>query len=457
MDPVSLAQSLIRFDTTNPPGAERACTEYVRDLLAAAGVESRLLGPDPDRPNLVARFPGRGEAPPLLLHAHSDVVPVTGQQWTYPPFEGRIADGHLWGRGAMDMKGGLAMMLSALLRLGAAGERPAGDVILAVVGDEENGSRTGAGHLVREHPELFAGVRYAIGEEGGAGVELGGARLHPIVVGEKRAGWLRVTLRGPGGHGSRLSPPGTPMAQLARLLTALTGARLPRHLTPAVARMLTALATAVPEPLARELAGMRVGRSYDAVPTALPMEEALYLDSLLRHTVNPTIVRTTEKINVVPAEVTVDLDGRILPGTFTIDDFVGEVRDLIGPQPEIEVLLEGARVDPATIAEPEFGAFYDTMAAILLKHDPDAVPVPMVSPASTDARLFAQLGIRCYGWLPMKVPAGSPYRRLLHCADERIPVESLRFGADCLTELLRTYPAGTGPASVPVAASFTGD
>ncbi|GAA2553679.1 M20/M25/M40 family metallo-hydrolase [Winogradskya consettensis] len=457
MDPVALAQDLIRFDTTNPPGNEKACVEYVRDLLAAAGVESRLLGSDPNRPNLVARFPGRGEAPPLLLHAHSDVVPVTGQQWTHPPFEGRIVDGHLWGRGAIDMKGGLAMMLAALLGLHAAGERPAGDVILAVVADEEDGSKAGAGYLVREHPELFEGVRYAIGEEGGAGMELGGVRMHPIVVGEKRAGWLRVTLRGPGGHGSRLSPPGTPIAQLARLLTALTEVRLPRHLTPAVDRMLTALAAALPEPLAQDLSRMRVGRAYDVIPTALPLEEGLYLDSLLRHTVNPTIVRTTEKINVIPAEVTVDLDGRILPGGFTVDDFVAEIRELIGPEPVIELLLEGARVDPATIAEPEFGAFYDTMAAILLKADPDAVPVPMVSPASTDARLFAQLGIRCYGWLPMKVPAGSGYRRLLHCADERIPVESLHFGTECLTELLRTFPAGTGPrAAKAPGTGFTG-
>ncbi|MFI5496360.1 M20/M25/M40 family metallo-hydrolase [Actinoplanes sp. NPDC051859] len=442
LDPVPLLQRLIRIDTTNPPGGEGACAELVRDVLAEVGVASRLLGSHPGRPNLVARFPGRGQAPPLLLHAHSDVVPVTGQTWTHPPFEGRLVDGHVWGRGAIDMKGGLAMMVAALLRLHTAGERPAGDVILAVVPDEEDGSRAGAGYLVREHPELFDGVRYAIGEEGGAGVELGGVRLHPIVVGEKRACWLRVTLRGPGGHGSRLSPPGTPMGQLAHVLSALTGARLPRHLTPAVDRMLAALAGALPDPLAGSVAALRAGRD-DAPPAGLPQSEALLLDSLLRHTVNPTIVRTTEKINVLPAEITVDLDGRVLPGAYTKEDFLGEVRDRIGADAEITLLLEGSRVDPDRIPEPEFGAFYDTMADILRKADPDATPVPMVSPASTDARLFAQLGIRCYGWLPMKVPAGSDYRRLLHCADERIPVESVRFGTDCLTELLRTYPPAT--------------
>lgn len=439
-DPVTLLQDLIRFDTTNPPGDEAACIAYVRDLLAEYGVPSTILGPDERRANLIARFPGRGEAPPLLLHAHADVVPVHGQQWTHPPFEGRLVDGHVWGRGAIDMKGGLAMMLTALLRLRAAGERPAGDVVLAVVADEEDGSRTGAGYLVREHPELFEGVRYAIGEEGGAGVELGGVRLHPIVVGEKRACWLRITLRGPGGHGSRLSPPGSPMAQLANLLAALTEVRLPRHFIPAVDRMLDALGGAMPPEIAQSLARMRMGTRFDSLPVELPLEEGLHLDSLLRHTINPTIVRTTEKINVIPAEITVDLDGRILPGDFTAEDFIAEIRELIGDRATIEVLLEGSRVDPSRIAEPEFGEFYRTLAEILRKADPDGVPLPMISPASTDARLFAQLGIRCYGWLPMRVPAGSGYRRMLHMADERIPVSSLTFGTDCLTDLLRSYP-----------------
>lgn len=438
-EPVPLLRDLIRIDTTNPPGRETACVDHLRRLLAGVDADLKVIGPDPQRLNLVARFPGRGEAPPLLLHAHSDVVPVDGQQWTYPPFEARIVDGHVWGRGAIDMKGGMAMMLSALSRLAAAGERPAGDVVLAVVADEEAGSAVGARYLVNEHPELFHGVEYAIGEEGGAGIDLPGHRFHPIVVAEKRACWLRVTLRGPGGHGSRLAPPDSPMARLGRLLGALTGTRMPRHQTSAADRMLEVLAGALPAPLSEQVARYREDQAADPRPDGLPLREALRLDSVLRHTANPTIVRTTEKINVVPSEITVDLDGRILPGGYTVEDFVGELRHLVGEDFEHELLLEGSMVRPERIRQPEFGGFYDTMADILAKSDPDAVPLPMVSPASTDARLFAQLGIRCYGWLPLKLPAGTDYRGLLHTVDERVPLDALEFGTSCLTELLRSY------------------
>ncbi|MFJ6798042.1 M20/M25/M40 family metallo-hydrolase [Streptomyces sp. NPDC091268] len=441
LDPVPLLQDLIRIDTVNPPGDEGRLVAHLERLLIAEGItDYKVVGPSAERTNLVVRFPGRGEAPPLLLHAHSDVVPVTGQQWTHPPFEGRLVDGEVWGRGAIDMKGGLAMMLAALFRLRERGERPAGDVILAVVADEEDGSGAGAGYLVENHPELFEGVRCAIGEEGGAGIELAGIRFHPIVVAEKRPGWLRLTLRGPGGHASRLAAPGNPMARLGAVLGALSGVRLPRHQMPAADRMLAALAGALPEPLAGAVARLREDGAADAPPSGLPQAEALQLDSVLRHTVNPTVVRTGHKINMMPAEITVDLDGRILPGEFEVADLVAEIRALIGDDIPVELLHEDPRVRPELIAEPEFGAFYHRLEAVLRAADPDAVPLPMMSPATTDATVFARLGIRCYGWLPLLLPAGAEHRRLLHCADERIPVDALEFGTRCLTELLRDHP-----------------
>ncbi|MCX4820779.1 M20/M25/M40 family metallo-hydrolase [Streptomyces sp. NBC_01142] len=440
VDPVPLLQDLIRINTTNPPGNEIACAQYLVERLAHRDdLDIKIVGRSRDRANLIVRFPGRGIAPPLLLHGHSDVVPVSGQDWQHPPFEATLVDGEVWGRGSIDMKGGLAMMLSSLARLHQAGERPPGDVVLAVVADEEHGSLAGARWLVREHPELFAGIRCAIGEEGGAGIELGGRRFHPIVVAEKRACWFRATLRGPGGHASRLTPPGTPMEQLGRLLTALTGVRLPRHQEPAAYRMLTELAGALPEPLSAAMRGIRDDNDGDAPPAGLPMSQALQIDSLLRNTVNPTIVRTSDKINVVPAEITVDLDGRILPGAHTREEFLSELRALTGPDLPLDLLVEGLQVVQDRIEEPEFGGFYETLADITRKADPDAVPLPMMSPASTDAGFFAQLGIRCYGWLPMKLPAGSDHRTLLHSANERIPVEALEFGTECLTSLLRDY------------------
>jgi acetylornithine deacetylase/succinyl-diaminopimelate desuccinylase-like protein len=436
IDPVALLQRLIRIDTTNPPGNETACVTFVADLLAGIGIDCTVVGLAPGRANLVARVPGAGLAPPLVLQAHADVVPTTGQRWAHPPLGGEIHDGQVWGRGAIDMKGGLAMMLAGLQRLHRDGERPAGDVILTVVADEEAGSHYGAHYLVTEHAHLFDGARYCVGEDGGAGLNLGDdLRLHPIVVAEKRGGWLRATLRGAGGHGSRRRTD-TAMTKLAALLSALQSHRLPTHVTPAADRMLQALAKVLPAPLAATMEQLRDERADPgALLAALPdPDAAVNLDSVTRNTANPTIVRTSEKINMIPSEVTVDIDGRILPGGHTLDAFVAEVRALIGDDAEIEVLLEG---EP--MPDPAFGPFYDLLGTLVEELDPDAVPLPMITPASTDARHFAQLGMACYGWLPMRLPPGSRYHELLHAADERIPVESVRFGAQSLHQLLRRY------------------
>ncbi|MET9551257.1 M20/M25/M40 family metallo-hydrolase [Streptomyces sp. NPDC006645] len=438
-DPLPLLRDLIRIDTTNPPGNERACVDYLTARLAhREELKLKVLGRTPDRANLIVRFPGRGVAPPLLLHGHSDVVPVTGQRWQHPPFAAELIDGEVWGRGAVDMKGGLAMMLTALTRLHESGQRPAGDVVLAVVADEEHGSINGARWLTAEHPELFSGIRYGIGEEGGAGLDLAGLRIHPVVVAEKRACWYRATVRGPGGHASRLSPPGMAAGQLGALLTRLSGARLPRHLGPAARRMLTDVAQALPEELATAVRALRDDPT-DAPPAGLPQAAALQLDSVLRHTVNPTVIRAGDKINVLPGEASAELDGRILPGEHTREEFEAEIRALIGPDAELDLLVEGLAVRQDRITEPMFGGFYDLLTELTSKADPGAVPLPMVTPAATDAGFFAGLGIRCYGWLPMNLPAGAEHRTLLHTADERIPVEALEFGTSLLTELLRDY------------------
>jgi len=200
--PAELLQKLIRFDTTNPPGDERAIVEYLDGLLTGAGFETTILARDEARPNLVTRLPGRGQAPPLLFYGHLDVVSTENQDWTYPPFEGRIVDGFVWGRGALDMKGEVAMMLSALMRARAEGLAPAGDAILALVADEEVGGVYGARYLVEEHPGLFDGVRYAIGEAGGFTLHLSGRRFYPVMVAEKQSCCVRATVRGRAGHGA---------------------------------------------------------------------------------------------------------------------------------------------------------------------------------------------------------------------------------------------------------------
>src|SRR5215204_4312029 len=200
--PVEILQRLIRFNTTNPPGHEAECIAYIRGLLTEAGIESTIIEKTAGRPNLIARIQGAGKAPPLLLYGHVDVVTTQNQQWEHPPFEGQLIDGFVWGRGALDMKGGVAMMLAAFLRANAEGLQPPGDILLAIVSDEEVGGDDGAKFLVEHHAELFKDIRYAIGEFGGFSLNVGKQRFYPIMVAEKQVCWMKATVRGRGGHGS---------------------------------------------------------------------------------------------------------------------------------------------------------------------------------------------------------------------------------------------------------------
>ncbi len=218
--PVEILQRLIRFDTTNPPGNETDCIAYISGLLTDGGINTTILAQRADRPNLIARLGGQGTAPPLLLYGHVDVVTTLNQTWQHPPFEGQIADGFVWGRGALDMKGGLAMMLAAFLRAKAENLVLPGDIVLAIVSDEESLGDYGARYLVDYHADLFDGVRYAIGEFGGFSFDVGKRRFYPIMVAEKQCCWMKATLRGPGGHGS-IPVRGGATARLGRLLQRL--------------------------------------------------------------------------------------------------------------------------------------------------------------------------------------------------------------------------------------------
>ena len=200
--PAELLQNLIRFDTTNPPGNERACIEYIHNLLKDAGVQADLLARTPDRPNLIARLKGSGDAPPLMLYGHVDVVTTQGQKWSYPPFEGRIVDGFIWGRGALDMKHGIAMYLAAILKAKAERISFPGDLIFLATVDEETGCENGAKFLVEQHADLFDGVRYALSEFGGASISIAGKRFYPIQTSEKLVCPVRITFHGKGGHGA---------------------------------------------------------------------------------------------------------------------------------------------------------------------------------------------------------------------------------------------------------------
>ena len=428
--PAELLQHLIRYDTTNPPGNEAACVSFIRGLLDAAGLETTVRARDPNRPSLVARLKGRGDAPPLLMQGHVDVVTTEKQDWTHPPFSGDLIDGYIWGRGALDMKAAVACMVASLLRAADRGLTPAGDLPLAVLPDEEAGGDYGARWLVQEHPELFEGVRYSIGESGGETIYFEGRKLYPIQISEKQRCRMRAVLRGRGGHGS-LPTRGGAMAKLGKMLTAMDSNRLPVRYSEPTRSMVEGIAAAMD------------GQARGAMLALLDPEKAngvldqlgligRGLDAVLHNTANATMVNGGYAVNVIPSEITVDIDGRLVPGAKP-DDLIEDLRGVIGYDADLEVV----NYDPYDV-KPDM-KLYRVMADILKEADPEGTPFPYVLAGVTDGRHFARLGIQNYGFTPLLMPDDPSLPMTVHDADERVPADALDFGLDAMYKLLERY------------------
>ena len=428
--PVELLQNLIRFDTTNPPGKEGECTAYIYDLLKEVGYRPNVLAKQANRPNLITRLKGRGEAPPLLIYGHVDVVTTAHQNWTYPPFEGRIVDGYVWGRGALDMKSGVAMMLAAFLRAKAEGFEPAGDILFSVMSDEEALGEFGVKFLVEEHPDQFEGIRYALGEFGGISMIMAGKKFYPIQVAEKQVCWMKMKITGPGGHGSRIMRGGA-MAQLGEILQKLDHAQLPIHITKCSRMMIESIADELSFP-ANLFLRLMLQPMFTRRILGLLGPAGANMEPLFSNTVNATIVRGGEKVNVIPSEIELQLDGRLLPG-YRPDDMIAELKGFIGSEVEIEV----ETYEPME-AEPDLG-WFDTLSGILRECDPEGVPIPMILPGVTDARYLSKLGIQTYGFTPMKLPEDFAFFDVIHGADERIPVEAVQFGTEAIYKAIQRY------------------
>jgi acetylornithine deacetylase/succinyl-diaminopimelate desuccinylase-like protein len=427
--PVQLLQELIRFDTTNPPGNEADIISYLDDILTSAGIDTTTRALDPKRPNLIARVKGRGDAPPLLMQAHVDVVTTANQEWQHDPFGGELIGGYVWGRGTLDMKNTVAMYTAAVLRMKSEGLQPAGDIILAILSDEENGGDYGARFLAREHPDLFEGVRYSIGESGGFTFYMGGKKFYPIQVAEKQICTMTATLRGPGGHGSAPIKDGA-MAKLGRVLTKLDTQRLPVHITPVMEKMVREMAPHLPTSMGEMLPGLLDPAHTDHVLDGLgPLSRNL--TPLFHNTVSPTIVHGGYAKNVIPSEIVLTLDGRLLPG-FTPDDMFAELGALLGDDAELQLVRYDAYPGDFTMG------LYDTLVEILREADPEGVPIPNLLTGVTDGRHFAQLGIENYGFTPMLLPEDFTFSTV-HAADERVPASAIEFGTEAIYKLLQRY------------------
>jgi acetylornithine deacetylase/succinyl-diaminopimelate desuccinylase-like protein len=428
-----LLSRLIRFDTSNPPGLEAPCVAWVVELLRDAGVEARVIARDERRPNLVARLPGSGAAQPLLLYGHLDVVPATEPGWRHPPFGGDLVDGVVWGRGALDMKAGVAMYLHAFLRIARAGPPP-GDVILMLTSDEETGSAFGAAFIVEEHPEIFDGVRHALSELGAVTRWVGGRALYPIQVAEKQACVVRATVRGGSGHGSTVVRDSGP-ARLGRLLSRFERRHLPVHVTPVARLMLESMGEHLGATQRAALAALLRPVLTDRLLRVLG-HAGDALAPLLHNTAAATVLRGGAAVNVIPGVIEVDLDGRVLPG-YTPHDLVRELHALAGDLAAFELVRE----EPAAPAAPDL-SLMPTLGDVLRELDSAARPHPMLLPGYTDARHIAKRGIQTYGFTPLKLERRQPSTELLHAVDERVPAAAVEFGAEAVWRVLTRAAVG---------------
>ncbi len=385
-----------------------------------------LLGASPARRSLVARLAGDGSAPPLLLSAHLDVVPAEPSRWRHPPFAGTLADGYLWGRGAIDMKHMAVMSALVLCRLKRAGVRLRRDLIFAAVADEEMGCDEGSRYLAVHHPDLVR-AEYVLTEVGGFTLHIGGRRLYPIQVAEKGIVWMRMSTRGVAGHGS-MPRKDSAVVRLAQAVAKIGLAELPLHITPPAETYLRAVAATQPLVARLLLRGLTLGPLSPALLKLLPDPSvARAIRAVLGNTASPTVLFAGSKTNVIPAEAFCEIDGRVVAGQ-TADMLIRELQAIVGSGIELEVLRQA----PAISTEPA-SPVWDALCATLRDHDPQGLPVPCMIPGFTDAQAWSSLGARVYGFAPVRFPENGPrFAELFHGDDERIPVDGLRWGVQVL-------------------------
>jgi acetylornithine deacetylase/succinyl-diaminopimelate desuccinylase-like protein len=439
-DALELLRALIRFDTTNPPGAEGECVTFLAEQLRAAGLDPVVLSRGEGRANLVVRLRGHGEGTegPLLLHGHVDVVTAEAARWKHPPFAAEVHDGQVWGRGAVDMKNMVAMSAAVVCLLARLKIPLRRDVIFAAVADEEAGCAAGSAWLVAEHPDKVR-AEYALGEGGGFTLHVGGRPVYPIQVAEKGACWIRATARGATGHGS-MPRSDNAVVRLATFLDRVGRRRLPLKPSPEVARFIAGLAAAQPRP-ARDVLPLLLKPGWSGlVLDRLVRDQAAArgLNAVLRDTATPTVLRAGGKTNVIPGSAQAELDGRIAVGS-TERELLADLRKLAGRWVDLEVVDTSF---PPTVASPDTDLFR-ILSQIVADHHPGAVAVPSVTPGFTDAKYWSRLGTSCYGFAPVRLePGGAPYVELFHGDDERIPLSGftagLRMLADAVTRFCGT-------------------
>jgi acetylornithine deacetylase/succinyl-diaminopimelate desuccinylase-like protein len=425
-----LCADLIRIDSTNAgdgsgPG-ERAAAEYVMGQLAEVGLEAELLESAAGRANVVLRLEGEDSSRPgLAVHGHLDVVPANAADWQVDPFGAEERDGCIWGRGAVDMKDMDAMILAAVRGFARTGTKPARDLTVVFFADEEAGGVYGSHWLVDHHPQWFEGVSEAISEVGGYSVTLptpeGERRAYLLQTAEKGIAWLRLTAHGRAGHGS-VPNDANAIVRLAEAIARIAAHEWPRQYIASVRALLDGLSGLTGqaftddelEPLLSTLGGAQG-----------------FVRGTLRDTANVTMLESGYKHNVIPQTASAAVDCRFLPGHE--DDLMATIRELAGEHVEVEVVHRDVALEA-----PFAGDLVEAMKRSLLREDPGAAILPYCLSGGTDNKALSRLGITGYGFAPLRLPADLDFAPMFHGIDERVPVDSLRFGARVLADFLRT-------------------
>ncbi len=370
-------------------------------------------------PTGVARGASRPGAGGLLLHGHLDVVPAAAEDWQVDPFSGEVRDGCVWGRGAVDMKDFDAMLLSVVRARTRAGAVPERQITLCFTADEEAGGHRGAQRLVEDHRDELAHCTEAVGEVGGFSTTVRGRRLYLIEAAEKGMAWLRLTARGRAGHGSMVNRENA-VTELAAAVARVGSHDWPVRLTPTMRTLLAAVA---------ELAGTEAKPDNAEALVEEFGSAARMIGAVIRNTANPTMLAAGYKVNVIPSEATAHVDGRFLPGYE--DEFFATLAELCGDTITIEAVSHQPPWET-----PYDGDLVDAMTRSLVAEDPDAVVAPFLMSGGTDAKHFTKLGMRSYGFTPLRLPSDLDFTALFHGVDERVPTDALEFGARVLDRFL---------------------
>lgn len=415
---VSLTRQLLRIDTRNPGSTEEVAARFVVDWLTRQGARYEVLEAQPGRPTVVSRHPGKDSSrPALVIHGHLDVVPPQVEGWTHGPFSGDVADDCVWGRGAVDMKGFVAMMLNAQADLASGDLVTDRDIVFAYFADEEMGGSLGSNWVVENRPDVFEGASEAIGEVGGFTIDLpDGGRAFTLQVAEKGMAWFRVRAWGQGGH-SALSSNVSPLVPLAEMITKL--ANLSTGTAPPAAM----------QSLIAELRAMTGGNSESVLDVLGPIGKMAHQASLT--TFVPTVVFGGTNANVIPDVAELIVDCRFIPGDF--EAALDTVKSALEPGMDLDVIAYSPGLEvPMGDDVPIVAACRQAVSAF----DPSARLLPLAVPAGTDAQHLSVLGIDGYGFAPLPLPPDFDYVAMFHGVNERVPISSLLEGQEVLRLLI---------------------